>query len=68
MSLPVDILGGPGDDNAALVRVNTGQATHRLLFDCGEACLSQLEFSELLQINHLCFSHLHMDHIAGFDS
>jgi ribonuclease Z len=68
MSLEVEILGGPGDDNAALVRVNTGQATHRLLFDCGEACLSQLEFSEVLQINHLCFSHLHMDHIAGFDS
>jgi ribonuclease Z len=51
-----------------LVRVNTGQATHRLLFDCGEACVSQLEFSEVLQIDHLCFSHLHMDHVAGFDS
>jgi ribonuclease Z len=68
MGLEFEILGKPGDDNALLVRVNTGQATHRLLFDCGEACVSQLEFAEVLQIDHLCFSHLHMDHVAGFDS
>jgi ribonuclease Z len=68
MGIDFEILGKPGDDNALLVRVNTGQATHRFLFDCGEACVSQLEFAEVLQIDHLCFSHLHMDHVAGFDS
>jgi ribonuclease Z len=68
MGLEFEILGKPGDDNALLVRLNTGQATHRLLFDCGEACVSPLEFAEVLQIDHLCFSHLHMDHVAGFDS
>src|SRR5690349_18809029 len=38
MSLPFQVLGGPTRDNALFVRVETGQAIHRLLFDCGEAC------------------------------
>jgi ribonuclease Z len=68
MSIEVQILGNAGDDNAALIRINTGQAIHRLLFDCGENVLTKLEYSEILAIDHLFFSHLHMDHVAGFDA
>jgi ribonuclease Z len=68
MAIELQILGNPGDDNAALVRINTGQAIHRLLFDCGEGVLTNLEYSEILAIDHLFFSHLHMDHVAGFDA
>ncbi len=68
MSLAFQVLGGPGQDNALLVRIDSGQSIERLLFDCGEACLSGLPFSEIKEIDHLFFSHLHMDHVAGFDS
>lgn len=68
MSIEFHILGDAGLDNALFVRVQTGQALHRLLFDCGEGCLSALPFAEVLAVDHLCFSHLHMDHIGGFDS
>lgn len=68
MPLSFDVLGGPGQDNALYVRIDTGQAVHRLLFDCGEGVLAALDFSEVLQIDQLFFSHLHMDHVAGFDS
>jgi ribonuclease Z len=62
------VLGEPGRDNALLARVWTGQATHRLLFDCGEGCLSALSVAEIRAIDALFFSHLHIDHVAGFDS
>ncbi|MGZ3675881.1 MAG: MBL fold metallo-hydrolase, partial [Ktedonobacterales bacterium] len=68
MSIDFHILGDPGRDNALFVRVQTGQALHRLLFDCGEGCLSALPVAEVQAVDHLCFSHLHMDHIGGFDS
>lgn len=68
MAIQFQILGEPGRDNAALVTINTGQAVHRLLFDCGDGCLSSLAVSEIYAIDHLCFSHFHMDHISGFDS
>lgn len=68
MSLTFRILGAAASDNALLVQVDSGQAVERLLFDCGEGCLSALPFSEVLGIDHLFFSHLHMDHVAGFDS
>jgi ribonuclease Z len=68
MAIELQILGTPGNDNAALVRINTGQAIHRLLFDCGEGVFGNLEYSEILAIDHLFFSHLHMDHVAGFDA
>lgn len=68
MALSIDVLGAPGGDSAAFARIDTGQAIHRLLFDCGEGCLAGLDFSEVLQIGRVFFSHLHMDHIAGFDS
>ncbi len=68
MTLSYQVLGDPGRDNALLVTVNSGQAVSRLLFDCGEGCLAQLPFAEVQAIDHLCFSHQHMDHIAGLDS
>jgi len=68
MSIECAVLGGPGRDNAVLARVATGQATHRLLFDCGEGCVAGLPFGEVRAIEHLFFSHLHMDHVGGFDS
>lgn len=68
MSIHFRILGGPGRDNALLVQVDSGQAVERLLFDCGEGCVSELSFGEIQDIDHVFFSHFHMDHIAGFDS
>jgi ribonuclease Z len=68
MSLVARILGAPGRDNALLVEVDSGQAVERLLFDCGEGCLSELGFAEILAIDELFFSHLHMDHVGGFDA
>ncbi|MCK4304217.1 MAG: MBL fold metallo-hydrolase [Candidatus Eisenbacteria sp.] len=68
MSISSQILGSPGRDNALLVRIDSGQAVERLLFDCGEGCLAELPVAEVLKVDHLCFSHLHMDHVSGFDS
>ena len=68
MSITFRILGTAGRDNALLVQVDSGQAIERLLFDCGEGCLSELAFADVLAIDHLFFSHLHMDHVGGFDS
>lgn len=62
------VLGRPGRDNALLVRVESGQSISRLLFDCGDDCLASLPFSDVQSIDHLFFSHLHMDHVGGFDS
>ena len=68
MGIVHHILGQAGQDNALAVTINTGQALHRLLFDCGEGCVSTLAFSEVLENDHVFFSHFHMDHVAGFDS
>lgn len=68
MSITLDILGSAGRDNALLVRVDSGQALDRLLFDCGDGCLSAMSFSEIQAIDALFFSHFHMDHVGGFDS
>ena len=68
MSIHFQILGQPGHDNALYVQVDSGQNLSRLLFDCGEDCPNALPFAEVLRIEHLFFSHLHMDHVAGFDS
>lgn len=68
MSIEFHILGDAGNDNALFVRVQTGQALYRLLFDCGEGCLTALPLAEVQAVDHLCFSHLHMDHIGGFDT
>ncbi|NTV64327.1 MAG: ribonuclease Z [Oscillochloris sp.] len=62
------ILGQPGGDNALFVSINRGQRIHRLLLDCGEVGLGRLPLSDVRGIDHLLLSHLHMDHIGGFDS
>jgi ribonuclease Z len=67
MSIIVQALGTPGRDNAVAVSVNGGQRVARLLFDCGAACLTELSVAEILATEHLFFSHLHMDHVGGFD-
>ncbi len=67
MSIAFEILGSPGRDNALLVRVDSGQSLTRLLFDCGDGCLSSVPYAEILATDHLFLSHLHMDHVGGFD-
>jgi ribonuclease Z len=67
MSLSFQVLGQPGRDNALYVRVDTGQSITRLLFDCGDGCPHALSFHDVLAVDHLFFSHLHMDHVGGFD-
>lgn len=68
MSISYQVLGKPSKDNALLVRIDSGQKIEHLLFDCGEGCLDRVPIGTVQKINHLFFSHLHMDHIAGFDS
>lgn len=68
MSIEYQILGGAGRDNALWVRVDSGQQITRLLFDCGDGCLAEVGMTEILGIDHLFFSHLHMDHVSGFDN
>ncbi len=68
MSISFRILGSAGRDNALLVQVDSGQSIERLLFDCGEGCLADVPFAEVQAVDHLFFSHLHMDHVGGFDS
>ena len=47
MAIDWKILGAPGADNALLVTVDSGQSYDRLLFDCGEGCLSSLSVDAL---------------------
>lgn len=67
MSITFEILGTPGRDNALIVRVDSGHSLSRLLFDCGDGCLNSVAYAEILTIDHLFLSHLHMDHVGGFD-
>jgi len=68
MAVRFEILGKPAKDNALSVTVDAGNSIHRLLFDCGEMCLNELKVSHIQDIDHLFFSHFHMDHVSGFDS
>jgi ribonuclease Z len=68
MSIEYRVLGLPGRDNALFVRLSTGQTMHRFLFDCGQGCVDALERAEVQAIDHLLFSHFHLDHISGFDA
>ncbi|KQR04640.1 MBL fold metallo-hydrolase [Deinococcus sp. Leaf326] len=65
--LNVQVLGRPGRDNALLVTADSGQGQTRLLLDCGGHTLDTMPMTEIMGIDHLLFSHLHMDHVAGFD-
>ena len=67
MPLSFQVLGRPGRDNALFVKIDTWQTQSRLLFDCGDGCPHSVPPGELREVDHLCFSHLHMDHVAGFD-
>ena len=67
MSLELRALGEPGRDNLLRVTVNSGSRQTRLQFDCGDRCLHALPRAELRATSALFLSHLHMDHIAGFD-
>lgn len=64
----IDVLGQPAEDNALLITADNGNGLTRLLLDCGESTLQKVPFSDVQAIDHLLFSHLHMDHVAGFDS
>ena len=55
LGITYSVLGPPGRDNALLVQVDSGQATEKLLFDCGEGCLAGLSFSDLQAVDHLFF-------------
>ena len=68
MSIDWKVLGRPGEDNALHLKIDTGQSIHPLLVDCGEKVLDSLRIGEIQAIEHLCFSHLHMDHVCGFDT
>ena len=68
MSIAHRVLGEPGRDNLLRVDVNAGATILRLQLDCGERCLDALAKSTLKATDHLFFSHLHMDHVGGFDT
>ena len=68
MTIEYAVLGEPGRDNALSVRIQTGQRIVRLLFDCGENVLATLPLTEIRALDAVFFSHLHMDHVGGFDS
>lgn len=68
MSIDFKVLGAPYHDNALYIEIKPGQAVHRILFDCGENCLDAIRPADIMAIDHLCFSHFHLDHIAGFDT
>jgi ribonuclease Z len=67
MSIDYRVLGKPGRDNAAYVWLNAGTRMYRLLFDCGENIFAGLSQGDVKAVDYLLFSHLHIDHIAGFD-
>jgi ribonuclease Z len=68
MPITYQVLGTPDSDNALLVALDSGHEIQRLLFDCGDRCVSTLKLAEIQAIDHLLFSHLHMDHVGGFDN
>ncbi|BDP42546.1 ribonuclease Z [Deinococcus aetherius] len=65
--LRAQVLGSPAEDNALWVTADTGQGQTRLLLDCGARTLDALPLAEVRAVDHVLFSHLHMDHVAGFD-
>ena len=67
MSIQYKILGKPGRDNALMVWINCGTRIYKLLFDCGEDVLKEIPPSDVRSIDYIFFSHLHLDHAAGFD-
>lgn len=66
--LSVRILGTPPNDNALLVVADSGQSRARMLFDCGARTLDDVPQGEIQSVAHLFLTHLHMDHVSGFDA
>ena len=52
-----------GDPALFVERLHAREA---ILFDCGD--LSALSTRDLLRVSHLFISHMHMDHMVGFDA
>ena len=67
MSIEYRLLGKPGWDNGLFVQINSGTKMYRLLFDCGENILKDLDLRTIQSIDYLFISHFHIDHISGFD-
>ncbi|GGJ58278.1 MBL fold metallo-hydrolase [Deinococcus roseus] len=68
MGIHFQVLGQMGMDNALLVKLENYRKLERLLFDCGDGTLTGLPYSDILGVDHLFFSHLHVDHVSGFDA
>lgn len=68
MSIKSKVLGKPGHDNSLFIRIDTGQKIIRIMLDTGSNCLWQLDRNEIAAVDHVLFSHFHMDHICGFDT
>lgn len=66
--LDVRILGVPPADNALMAVADSGRSRTRMLFDCGADTLAGVPQGEIQAIGHLFLTHLHMDHVSGFDS
>jgi len=66
--LNVRVLGIPPNDNALLLVADGGQSRTRMLFDCGADTLAGIPLGEVQAIAHLFLTHLHMDHVSGFDA
>jgi ribonuclease Z len=67
MSITYQVLGKPGRDNALITWINSGNRLYRILFDCGENLLNNVKQSDIKSVDFILFSHLHIDHVAGFD-
>ncbi len=67
MSIKFQVLGKPGFDNAVIAWINSGNELTRVLLDCGENVIRKLKQGDVQEIGIILFSHLHIDHIAGFD-
>ena len=66
--LNVRVLGAPPNDNALLLVADGGKSRTRMLFDCGADTLAGIPHGEVQAIAHLFLTHLHMDHVSGFDA
>lgn len=67
MGIEYQVLGKPGKDNSLFIRLNSGKKMYRLLFDCGEKTIDEIKQHDVKCIDYIFFSHLHIDHIGGFD-
>ncbi len=62
------VLGRPQWDNALYIDVTDGKQHLRVLIDCGDGCAAELGLARLRKLDALLLSHLHIDHVSGFDA